>query len=202
MEQSSSEGASSATKASPPSAFYVTVHGQIESGEFPYDDLYVRYGFAFGPDWTVVDGIETGLSQVARRVPGPDRSVVWNFPVDVSFKSTNAFGWPRLSISVYGLDFLGRDVVRGYGSTLVPPFPGEHVRETEVYVPLPASVWQRFVAWLSGNYAEFYDPKFVARGDNRDVATVGHTGLVKVKLSVHTDGMDTLGYVSRPDRPP
>ena len=44
------------------------VNGQLESGEFPYDDLYVRYGFSFGPDWTVVDGIENGLSQIARRL--------------------------------------------------------------------------------------------------------------------------------------
>ena len=52
-----------------------------------------------------------------------DQSVVWNFPIDVSFKSTNAHGWPRMSISVYGVDSLGRDVVRGYGSVLIPPSP-------------------------------------------------------------------------------
>ncbi|KAH8077577.1 hedgehog receptor [Aureococcus anophagefferens] len=62
------------------SAFFVVVNGQVESGEFPDDDLYVRYGFSFGPDWTVVDGIETGLSQIARKAPGVDQSVVWNFP--------------------------------------------------------------------------------------------------------------------------
>ncbi len=97
------------------------VNGQLESGEFPYDDLYVRYGFSFGPDWTVVDGIENGLSQIARKAPGCDNSVVWNFPVDISFKSTNAHGWPRMSVSIYGVDSLGRDVVRGYGSVLLPP---------------------------------------------------------------------------------
>ena len=106
-----------------PSAFFVVVNGQVESGEFPDDDLYIRYGFSFGPDWTVVDGIETGLSQIARKAAGVDQSVVWNFPIDVSFKSTNAHGWPRMSISVYGVDSLGRDVVRGYGSVLIPPSP-------------------------------------------------------------------------------
>ena len=74
-----------------------------------------------GPDWTVVDGIENGLSQIARKAPGCDNSVVWNFPVDISFKSTNAHGWPRMSVSIYGVDSLGRDVVRGYGSVLLPP---------------------------------------------------------------------------------
>ena len=102
------------------SAFFIVVNGQVESGDFPHDDLYVRYGFTFGPDWTVVDGVETGLSQIARKTPGCSNSVVWNFPVDISFKSTNAHGWPRMSVSVYGVDALGRDVVRGYGSVLVP----------------------------------------------------------------------------------
>lgn len=144
----------------------------------------------------MVDGIETGLSQIARKTPGPNRSVVWNFPIDISFKSTNAFGWPRLSISVYGLDFLGRDVVRGYGSVLIPPFSSNHVLETAVYVPVSSTAWQRFMSWLSGIYSEFYDPKFVSQGQNRDVACVEMTGSVILNLRVQTNGMETLGYIS------
>lgn len=149
---------------------------------------------SYGADWNVVDGVENGVSQIARKMAGPDRRVVWNFPLDVSFKSTNAFGWPRLSVSVYGLDFLGRDVVRGYGSLLVPPFSGETVLETRVYVPVATSAWQRLVAWISGTYAEFYDSNFVAKDFNRDLARVEPTGCVKVRLRVETTGMDALGY--------
>jgi len=29
---------------------------------------------------------------------------VWNFPVDVTYKATNAFGWPQLILSIYGFD--------------------------------------------------------------------------------------------------
>lgn len=31
----------------------------------------------------------------------PDASLVWNFPIDVTFKATNAFGWPQLILSIY-----------------------------------------------------------------------------------------------------
>ena len=31
----------------------------------------------------------------------PDSQLVWNFPVEITFKSTNAFGWPQLILSVY-----------------------------------------------------------------------------------------------------
>lgn len=47
----------------------------------------------------------------------------------VTLKSTNPYGWPRLVIAVYGLDMFGRDVVRGYGSVLFPVIPGHHKLE-------------------------------------------------------------------------
>ena len=52
----------------------------------------------------------------------------------------------------------------------------------------------RFTAWLSGTPAEFYDAKFVARGEHRDVTRVRATGLVKVQLNVLTKGMRDFGY--------
>lgn len=45
-------------------------------------------------------GVDAGLSQIARKSSGEDSTVVWNFPIDLTFKSTNAFGWPRIAISV------------------------------------------------------------------------------------------------------
>ncbi|KAJ1461500.1 B9 domain-containing protein [Pelagophyceae sp. CCMP2097] len=177
-----------------PSGFYIVVNGQIESAEFAEDDLYVRYGFSFGADWTIVDGVETGLSQIARKNTGADQTVVWNFPIDIAFKSTNAFGWPRMSISVYGVDQFGRDVVRGYGSVLIPTYPGAYVRYAHVYTPVPSSLWQRLSSWFSGSHAEFYDSKFVTRGEHRDVTRVQFTGVVKVKLDVVTRGMGAIGF--------
>lgn len=55
---------------------------------------------------------------------GPCRLLVWNFPVDVTYKATNAFGWPQLVISVYGVDALGRDVIQGYGCMHLPTCAG------------------------------------------------------------------------------
>jgi len=82
------------------------------------DDLYCRYSFHFGPDWNVIavtcscflfisfrneamQGVEAGLSQTSKisHTYGI-QGVVWNFPIDITFKSTNAYGWPRLAISV------------------------------------------------------------------------------------------------------
>ena len=48
-----------------------------------------------------MQGIDSGFSQVAQKGSAGDASVSWTFPIDVTFKSTNPFGWPRLVVSVY-----------------------------------------------------------------------------------------------------
>jgi B9 domain-containing protein 1 len=177
-------------------AFYVQCTGQIESGEFGgVDDIYCRYAFHLGHDWSVAAGIDTGLSQTSRKMPGQfDGGVVWNFPIDVTFKSTNVYGWPRIAISVYGLDFLGRDVVRGYGSVLVPLTPGQHILEVDSYTPVATSAFNQAFAWLMGNPPEFFDSKFVCQGDGREVTRVQSTGTVRVKLNITTKNMGAVGY--------
>ena len=53
--------------------------------------------FVTGPDWAVTAGLSDGLSQSARRRTGAvDHKVVWNFPIDVTFRSTSPFGWPQV----------------------------------------------------------------------------------------------------------
>jgi len=179
------------------SAFFVMATGQVESAVFQggYDNLYCRYSFNFGNDWGIIHGVDTGLSQIARKDQGSqDQSVTWNFPIDLTFKATNAFGWPRLAISVYGVDGMGRDVVRGYGSLLMPTTPGQHVRYVHTYTPISSSILQRFMAWVSGTHPEFFDSKFVAQGEGREVTRVTNTGVVKVTVNIMTKGMESFGY--------
>ena len=45
-------------------------------------------------------GPHFGTSQTAKAAATSKHEVVWNFPIDIAFKSTNAFGWPRLVLSV------------------------------------------------------------------------------------------------------
>ena len=123
-----------------------------------------------------------------------DEGVIWNFPVDVTFKSTNVYGWPRIAISVYGVDFLGRDVVRGYGSALIPLIPGQHIVEVENYTPIATSVFNQALCWIMGNPPEFFDSKFVCQGDGREVTRVQSSGIVRLKLNIVTKGMNQCGY--------
>jgi B9 domain-containing protein 1 len=122
--------------------------------------------------------------------------VIWNFPIDITFKSTNVHGWPRIAITVYGADYLGRDIVRGYSSCLVPLSAGNHVLNCEMYTPLATSSYNQTMSWLLGNPPEFYDTKFVCQGEGREVTRVKSTGTVLAKINVLTKGMSALGYSS------
>jgi B9 domain-containing protein 1 len=175
--------------------FHLFVTGQVEAGQFDgLDNLYCRYSFSFGPDWRPVHGVDTGLSQIAQKANGGDTKVVWNFPLDISFSSTNAFGWPRLVLSVYGVDAIGRSVVRGYGCVHVPTAAGCYTRYVRLFRPVSSSVIQQLYGWLWGTRPEFFEDAFVGQAEGREVTRVASGGVVKVKINVMTKGMAQHGY--------
>jgi B9 domain-containing protein 1 len=219
---SSSSSSSSSTTTAQSTSFFVMITGHIESAisstSSLNDHLYCRYSFSYGPDWEVVHGVSVGLSQMGRRgarlgnngggggggaLDGYDEegntAIVWNFPIEISFQSTSPHGWPRLVVSVYGLDFMGRDVVRGYAHLLLPARPGGHTRYLRTYVPVSGSTFVRALNWLMGTSPEYYDSRMVARGEGRAVTrVVSGDRTVKVNLMVTIKDFPTFGYVSSP----
>ncbi|XP_016051954.1 PREDICTED: B9 domain-containing protein 1 isoform X9 [Miniopterus natalensis] len=152
-----------------PSVFLLMVSGQVESAQFPeYDDLYCKYCFVYGHDWAPTAGLEEGISQITSKSQDVRQMLVWNFPIDVTFKSTNPFGWPQIVLSVYGPDVFGNDVVRGYGAVHVPFSPGRHKRTIPMFVPESTSKLQKFTSWFMGRRPEYTDPKVVAQGEGRE----------------------------------
>lgn len=75
------------------------------------------------------------------RLAGDNPSLVWNLPVDLTFKSHNAFGWPKMHFAVYGLDAFGKDVIQGYGFTHVPCTPGRCVLLSSVLEIIKCHKW-------------------------------------------------------------
>lgn len=115
------------------------------------DNAYCKYQVVHGEDWKFVDGQEDGITQVTRRstgeglsVPavclenmfdppsthpptlpaGPDDSLVWNFPIDLTYNSTNVFGWPQVILTVFSVSPGGREQIIGYGCQHLPTCPG------------------------------------------------------------------------------
>ncbi|XP_035988057.1 B9 domain-containing protein 1 isoform X2 [Fundulus heteroclitus] len=161
-----------------PSVFLLTVNGQIEGA----------------------NGLEEGITQITSKSTQSHR-LIWNFPLEITFKSTNPSGWPQLVVSVYGPDVFGNDVVRGYGATHIPFTPGQHTRTIPMFVPEPTWRLQKFTGWLLGRRPEYTDPKVVAQGEGREVTRVRSQGFVTVSFHIMTKDMKKMGYDTGPSSP-
>lgn len=201
------------------------VTGQIESASFPstINNLYCRYVISYGKDWQVTHGVASGLSQISQWKHIPITSstssssynqnnnnfysptIVWNFPIEIAFQSTNIYGWPRISIAIYGLDFLGRDVIRGYGSTIIPIPIGTTTTTAgrgryediiiETYRPISGSLCHRFMNWINGTLPEYYETVFTTQNEGRALTRVWGEGKVKIVLNVVVKDMKKFGFV-------
>ena len=199
--------ASVAPSAIDPTHFVVMATGQIESGRFEgHDTIYCRYAFSMGDDWSVVRGVEEGITQMstaAGTANDASRAAVWNFPVDCTFKATGAHGWPQIVVSVYGSDSFGRsDMILGYGAVPLPMAAGRHELYVRTFRPLASSLFGQVQSWVMGARPEFRQPLFPSKGEGRDVTRVQSFGCVKVVVDVTLQGMEELGYaVPPPVRP-
>jgi hypothetical protein len=71
--------------------------------------------------------------------------------MDVTYKATNAFGWPQVVISVYGVDALGRDVIQGYGCIHLPTCAGRWVRIQDSSRRMMGCAGWCLTRWMVGN---------------------------------------------------
>ena len=90
--------------------FLVSVTGQIVSGDFPpgMDDLYCKHCFVAGQDWAVTAGQEEGISQASRRSLDSQQRLVWNFPLDITFRYLT--GCPIFDSRTFDSGHLTRDI--------------------------------------------------------------------------------------------
>ncbi|KAF6206300.1 hypothetical protein GE061_017530 [Apolygus lucorum] len=171
--------------------FVLSVVGQIESADFPeHDHVYCKYCFMYGQDWEVMFGNEEGISQVAKKSEDSEL-LVWNFPVEVSFRGTNPHGWPQLIVSVYGIDVFGNDVVRGYGLCHLPVSAGQWTKTIPMFVPESSSFIQKLTSWLTGRRPEFIDARVLAQGEGREVTRVRSQGKTLLRFHVMTKDFGT-----------
>ncbi|CAD5122539.1 DgyrCDS10955 [Dimorphilus gyrociliatus] len=177
------------------SVFLLMVNGQIESAEFPeFSEISCRYSFVYGQDWVITSGLEEGCTQKARKNLIETAKFSFNFPIDITFKSTNPFGWPQIILSAHGPDFRGTEQPRGYGVTHIPLVPGTHKRKIAMFVPESSSRFQQLIGWLTNRRPEYVDPSNLAHGEGREVTRVRSQGYVTLSFNIVTKDMKKLGY--------
>lgn len=110
------------------------------------------------------------------------QTFVWNFPLDITFRSTCPFGWPQIVVSLYEIDSFGNESICGYGCIHMPITPGTHLAKIPIFAPQSSSLVQSFAAFFLGRKPEFVDPRITACGEGRDVTRVRSCGSVSTIL--------------------
>ncbi|CAB3379236.1 Hypothetical predicted protein [Cloeon dipterum] len=191
-------GRSSAEGASSRQFFVVSISGSVEAAEFPeHDELYCRYFVEFGSDWQIISGVAEGMSQISKKSKChiDDRQLcVWNLPVELTLKSTNITGWPKIVVSVYGNDSFGNDVVRGYAWSFVPLESTSTTLSMPAFVPASSSKLQEMTAWFTGRRPEFLNPAIVVHGESRELLRTSSHGHVFVKVNTLIKDLSKCGY--------
>ncbi|GBG31073.1 B9 domain-containing protein 1 [Hondaea fermentalgiana] len=188
-------GALGATQTQPQEqrGFQVHVFGRIESGQLTnVDEVSCAYEFVVGADWQSLGGEETSETQAARNqvVNEDSPSVTWNFPIEASFQTTNAAGWPRVALCLRD----GNRNIIGYAAARVPTQPGQVVRYCKLFTPLTSTILGDAIASLTSEPAEFYDAKFSTVCPGRESVRVVSAGVVKLVFMVRVQGHTALGY--------
>ncbi len=76
-------------------------------------------------------------------------------PVDWLLRGNKVSVMPTVVFVVKGYDFLGRPVVKAYGSTHLPLQGGQHTLSVGLYRPVAFTWWERWTDWLRGSSKEF-----------------------------------------------
>ena len=155
----------------PVTYFSVSFSGEIEgiTGADSSQGLCLSWQIVTGPDWQVLKGDTSGLTQTSVAKAG---AAVWNFPISIQLRSTNPSGWPRLVFTLFAFDALRRKIVTGYGSLLLPCHPGRQSRMCRIHAPAASSAYVGFMGKLTGKPPTLTDTTFVAQGEGRDSVRV------------------------------
>lgn len=183
--------------------------GRIEHGTFDsVNDVYIKYSVVAGPDWIINGGTEVGITQISRYSLNEygSRKFVWNQPINLSYRTYNYYGWPKLVLSVYFFDMFGNDQILGYGCVHLPvtktrydcagvQSTSNQVRQlVDIHAPQPTSIASQLIGLVTGRRPELIDANLYARGDCRNVLQTLAVGSVVVVLDLATKDSTSSGY--------
>ncbi|XP_055323382.1 B9 domain-containing protein 1 [Sitodiplosis mosellana] len=175
--------------------FFINVTGQIDCAYYPigFDGhkLFVRYDVVAGPDWELVSGFSSGVTQNASVGQSNDK-VVFNMPMEMMFKSTNPFGWPQIVFSLYGTNWWRAESSKGYARIHVPLGGKRTTTRAPILTAQCSNLWSSLSSWFTDRRPELRDPKILLEGTKNKGLTMESYGELVVTLQSITRGGDAL----------
>lgn len=116
-------------------------------------------------------------------------------PFEVGFRSRNPYGWPQLILTLVCPDFLGREIIKGYGIVHIPTQPGRHERTLHIFSPITSNVILEFLGVLAGQKAEIIqEAKVFQTGEGREIMRTKTEGIIKVVFNISNSDFENTGY--------
>ncbi|XP_017118822.1 B9 domain-containing protein 1 isoform X2 [Drosophila elegans] len=187
------------------SYFSLSITGQIVSATFPLgpdkEFVFLRYELVAGPDWQLSSGPRHGLTQMATNRRGHfNEPIVFNMPIEVTYKSTSPFGWPQILASVFGRNGAGREVLLGYAHIHLPVFgarrPAEQTEllQAPILMPKCPNMMADITSWLLRREPELKDPKVLLDSQKCKGLSMESYGSLQFQLASVMRGARKLGY--------
>lgn len=201
------------------SCFYISTIGQLEAAHFPVGNssrsVHCRYEIVHGPDWELVSGHKSGITQCASVGNDSFHTIVFNMPLEFTFKSTNPFGCkcpscvesfkrptlqftipgPQIVFNVYGDNLWGAEVSRGNTRVHIPL--AGHDQSQRITCPLvtpkPLDFCAKIAAWFSDWKPEFRDMTVLSQGNKTKGISTESYGHLVLSLSTISRGQRALG---------
>ena len=175
---------------------FLDIHGIIKEGTFPEgDQIFCKYDVVYDKNWEVVTGQNSGQSQHACLGEGTNGYFVWNMPFQIRLYSEEPSNWPQLVISCYYPDFLGREILKAYGTCYIPTTNGTHERNLSMFCPISSYGFTKLYEIIYGEKAELINaPRIMAMGDGREILRTKTEGNMKIKFNIHLENLEENGY--------
>ncbi|XP_017008990.3 B9 domain-containing protein 1 isoform X2 [Drosophila takahashii] len=188
------------------SYFSLSIVGQIVSATFPLgpdkEFVFLRYELVAGPDWQLASGPQHGLTQLATNKRGHfNEPIVFNMPIEVTYKSTSPFGWPQILVSVFGSSGRGRETLLGYAHIHLPVFgsrrpadSNQDLLQAPILMPKCPNMIADITSWLLRREPELKDPKVLLDNLKCKGLSMESYGSLQFQLSSVMRGARKLGY--------
>jgi hypothetical protein len=175
---------------------FLDIQGVIKEGTFHEgDQIFCKYDVVYGKEWKVISGQSSGQSQHACLGEGANCYFVWNMPFQIRLNCEQLSNWPQLVISCYYPDFMGREILKAYGTCYIPTTNGAHERTLTMFCPISSYSFTGIIEMLFGEKAELINaPKIMALGDGREILRTQSEGSIKIKFNIHLENMEESGF--------
>ena len=181
--------------------FRLFISGTIEYGNFVGEEpTKVIYEFVSGEKWDKEDGLIKGSTQYSCKGEGIHNYYSYGSNFEISYRSTDPFGWPQLVLNCFTIDSNGNEIVKGYGCVHVPTSTGRHKRKIHIFRATENSnFWEKFFGcnFNNGNDKndDKTDPKVISSGQEREISRANCEGYINVVFQVVFRDVDKFGLI-------